>query len=86
MNGCGAQRSHPLLRGEKKQAVFKPVEAGTNLTMRITSKALLYLAYCTESSLIYLCEFPASVLGLNLSYCGTENIALIALAVQLGFS
>lgn len=80
------QRSHPLHRVGKEQTVFKPVEASTNLAVRITSKALLYLAYCTESSLIYLCKFPASVLGLNLSYCGTENINLIAVAVQHGFS
>lgn len=81
MNEHVADRSHPLHRAEKEQTVFKPVEAGTNLAVRITSKALLYLAYCTESSLIYLCKFPASVLGLNLSYCGTENITLNALAI-----
>lgn len=70
----------------RKSKLFKPVETGTNLVLRITSKALLYLAYCTERSLIYLCKFPASGLELNLSYCGTENITLIAVAVQLDFS
>lgn len=75
------QTDHIPFTEQRKNKLFKPVEAGTNLAVRITSKPLLYLAYCTESSLIYLCKFPASVLGLNLSYCGTENITLIALAV-----
>lgn len=76
----------PWAEEGKNKFVFQPLELLHWTQWEFPIEALWYLAYCTESSLIYLCKFPASVLGLNLSYYGAANINLIAVPVQFGFS
>lgn len=84
---AAAEDHVPLGRREKEQiCVSAQGGAAPNLQRELQIEALLYLAYCAESSLIYLGKFPGSALGLNVNYYGTENINLIAVPVQIGFS
>lgn len=87
-NELAAAEDHvPFGKREKEQTCVS-ARGGSALTSQrgLQIEALLYLAYCTASSLIYLGKFPGSALGLNVNYYGTENINLIAVPVQFGFS
>lgn len=86
MNTVQRRILSPLAQGGKNKFMFKPWRFFTNLAVRITSWRALVADILYWTSLIYLCNFPSSVLGLNLSYCGTENTNLIAVPVQFGFS
>lgn len=86
VNSVQQRITSPSAEERKSKFVFQPLELLHWTQGEFPIEALWYLAYCTESSLIYLCKFPASALGLNLSYYGAANINLIAAPARFGFS